>query len=234
MKKRICFILLLVLAIVAVPKTVFGQSSQVLIGTLQVIGANNISVQLSQGTTQIAVDGKTKMTGKGKPFLTLSDLQPSDLVAIVATDSAQTATATAVTKKAVKIFVKSATSSAALERHAAYGVVQTLNTKSNIIILQNPVISSQTFTLTINSQTVIDLPGTKNAKLTDISSGDSLVVVGQGQVSDQLFVTQWIHVIKTAKPSVTSQPATPSASVSVSPSQSVSPTTSSTSSGLTQ
>jgi len=163
------------------------------VGNVQRVTNNSVVLEEKKGNkkTETVVDKNTKIIGQDKKTLKLNSLKPNDLAAVVATDSGAPGQA----KKAIKIFVRQASSSAQLKlskRHAVAGVIIALD--GSTITIAHQIHRERTWTLLVNAQTVIKIKGTTDATLAELQVGQRIAAVGDLN-EEGLLVAKRIHVI---------------------------------------
>lgn len=198
-------------------KPVVGNVKEVTADSLTVEGKN------SKKESETEVDQTTKVIGQDKKALRLRQIKLNDKVAIISSESADLGKK----KKAVKIFVKQASTSAQLKRRAVHGVVSSISGAT--ITLVHQIQKDRNYIVTTNATTSIKLKGTQDATLASITVGQRLVAVGIPSTDGSLLATR-IHVIPGnangvfKKNPITPGSSTPSASLTPSLTGTVTPT----------
>lgn len=163
------------------------------IGNVESVSPNSLTIQKgnNKGKYKTTIDKDTKIVGQDKKTVKLNSLKPADLAAIVASESGE-ATKGGQLKKALKIFIKEATSSAQAKRRAVQGVISAIS--GNTITLTHQIQTERVYTLLVDSQTVIKIKGTESATLVDLKIGQRIAAVGDLQANGNLLAKR-IHVI---------------------------------------
>jgi hypothetical protein len=232
------FILILVISVYS-SGTVFGKSDNangnsgkseehksVVVGNVDSVVGNKVTVEDKKGKTETEVSKTTQVvhqnSGKGS---TSQTIKKNDKVAIVSEDSTGS-TESGKIKKAVKVFVKEATSSAQSKRQAVQGIISGIN--GSTITITHQIHRDRTFTVQTDSSTLIKIKGTENGSLASLQVGQRVIVIGDTTASGLL--AKRIHVIPGKangifkKNPISSSSASPIATVSASPSASSSAT----------
>lgn len=220
---------------VSTGKSKFSQSAdRVAVGQLDSATAGGIQIKQAPGQTlkYFKIDKSTKYVDENNKPLKVNINQLKSGV-LVLTSAEDTATRAGDLKKAVKIFVRSATDSAQLllqsKRRAVQGVVSAIDGKT--ITLTHQTQRDRTFTVITDSTTVFKVMGITDATISQIQPGERIVAIGSTD-SDGVIIAKRIHIIPgkatgifehqlLATPSATitvTPPATPSAVPSVTPS----------------
>ena len=140
------------------------------------------------------VDNNTLILNQENKLIRLNTLKLNDKAAVIATDSAE-ATPGGTAKKALKIFVRQATSSAALrqmKRRAVEGVIT--NISGNTITLTHQIQRDRVYTLLVSPLTIVKIKGVVNGTITDLAIGQRVTAVGDLNENGMLVATR-IHLI---------------------------------------
>ncbi len=164
-------------------KPVMGSVAKVQPQAVVVRGNKNTD---TEQTVETRTD--TKVYGPGGKSLRLRDIKTDDLVIIESTTSG---TATSSGKRAKKIFVRKATTSAELNRRAVEGLIS--NISGSTLTLVHQTQRDRTWTVTVTPATIIK----SNVK---DASGSAALQIGQrivavGDPTGSTLVARWIHII---------------------------------------
>ena len=157
-------------------------------GNVQTIEGNTLTID-NDGLDDVQADvsSGTRLVGQNKKTLKLNQIKPKDLVAIISDDS----TDSAKPKKALKVFVKSASDSAQLSRRAVMGIVSAINGSTLTLVHQTQ--RDRTFNILFNTQTVIKSKDPVASGSAQLQVGQRVVAVGAPSATGLL--ARWIHII---------------------------------------
>lgn len=194
-----------------------GIENKVTIGDVERVSTSSITLEARRNKlkTEAMVDKKTQIINREKRKVSLNSIKPKDLVAVISSESSSIATSGGNLKRALKIFVREATSSAQLKRQALQGVVTGIN--GSTITLAHQTQRDRTYNLLTNAQTVVKIKSSVGL-LSDLSVGQRIAVVGNIN-EDGTLIAKLIHVIPGKGTGVfrKNPVATPSATISISP-----------------
>lgn len=198
-----------------------------IVGGIEQVTTNSVTVgkgKLKQNV-ETMVDKNTLIFNQENKLIKLNTLKQNDKAAVIATDSAE-ATPGGLAKKALKIFVRQATSSAALrqmKRQAVEGVIT--NISGNTITLTHQIKRDRVYTLLVSPQTVVKIKGVVNGTITDLAMGQRITAVGDLNDNGMLVATR-IHLIPGKATGIFQKYpiSTPSASLTATPTATVSVT----------
>jgi len=140
----------------------------------------------------VNIDRLTKVVNSKNKPIKINGVKPNDTTMVVASDDA--ASGAAKIKKAVKIFVKTATESAQLatKRKAVQGVVTNVSGKT--ITLAHQIQRDRTFTVIATDLTIIKMSGSASATLADVQVGKRITAVGDNDGAGGI-IAKMIHII---------------------------------------
>lgn len=190
--------------------------SQTIIGNIDEVKGDKVIVEEKKDKRkeEAIIDKTTKVVGKDNKSLKLKELKLKDMIAIIATDSGKVASDGAKIKKAIKVFVKSATESASLKRRAVHGIIS--NISGNQITVVHQIHNDRVYTFSINENTIIKSKS-KIVSSSSLQVGQRIVAVGD--LSEGGLVAKLVHIIPGKAIGVfrRSGVATPSATIFPSP-----------------
>jgi hypothetical protein len=198
-----------------------GQEKKAVVGNVEQINSTSVTVEDKKNKkSTTTIDSTTKVIGQDKKNVLLKSLKKNDKIAIISTDSA-IATDGAKGKKALKIFVKEASSSAQSKRHGIQGIISGIN--GSIITIVHQVHQERTFDLGIDANTIVTMKGA-NATIADLKLGMRVAAVGETDASSSgMLIAKRIHVIPGKGQAGLPKTATPSATLSITPTISSTP-----------
>lgn len=169
-----------------------GAGQKITIGGVEKVGTSSLTLQGKNKKTEVKIDSKTKIIGQDRKALNLNAIKLKDLAAVVSTESGE-ATDSGLLKKALKIFVKEATTAAQSKRRAVYGVITEIT--DNTITISHPVHPERTkYSVIVNDETLIKIKGIEAGTLADLKVGLRIAAVGDLNEAG-LIVAKRIHVI---------------------------------------
>lgn len=210
-------------AVLGVKKNGPSSERRVTVGNVEKVTGNTITVQEEKNKkSEVLIDKKTKLIDEKKRVLQLNQIKLKDKVAIISSESGSLASEGGQLRKAARVYVRQATSSAQLKRRAVQGVIE--NIEGTKITLAHQIQRERKYYLTVSSQTVIKLKGVENGSLSDLQVGQRIAAVGDLTETGSLLAKR-IHVIPGKATGVFKKNplATPSAILSVSPTASATP-----------
>ena len=164
------------------------------VGEVKEVNPNKITIEENKSNKKLEadVDSSTKIIhqgNKGKGKGSTSSIKKDDTVAVVSSDSAGKKTGKI--GKAIKIFVKEATTSAQSKRRAIQGVVLSIN--GTIINIAHQIHRDRTNTVFTDSNTLFKIKGVENGSLVDVKVGNRIVAMGEATGSG--ILAKRVHVI---------------------------------------
>jgi hypothetical protein len=139
--------------------------------------------------TETLIDQDTKIVGKDKQDLNLNSLQSKkNQAAIVTQDSA---TPGAQLKKALKVYVREASTSAQMKRRAVHGVIT--NISGNTVTVAHQIQRERINNIQVSDITEVKIKGLIDASIADLDIGQRIAAVGD-LIENQILAKR-IHVI---------------------------------------
>lgn len=165
---------------------------QATIGNIKDVNSKSITIEESKNKrkTQVNVDKNTRIINQNKKEVNLSKLKPNDRAAVISSGSGK-----ANEKKAVRIFVREASSSASLKqqkRQAIQGIITAIS--GNTITLAHQIQRDRTYLITTTATTAVKIKDMAGATLADLQVGYRVAVVGDRDEAGNLVALR-IHVI---------------------------------------
>lgn len=169
-----------------------SSSGQAVVGNVEETTPNLKVTGKDKKTMEIQVDKNTKIINQNKKEVKLNSLKKSDLTAIISDN--ETATNSKQLKKALKIYVRDATTSAQIQskRKAISGVIQSVS--GNLITLTHQIQTDRVYQLYVSSTTIVKIKDLPTATIADLKAGQRIAAVGDLNEENQLTAKR-IHVI---------------------------------------
>lgn len=126
----------------------------VTIGSVGEVKKNSIVVDEKKGNkkTEGIIDATTKIVGQDKKEVKIGAIKLKDIIALISTESAETATGSG-KFKVKKIFVKQASESAQIKRRAVQGVI--VDISGNTITVAHQIQRDRQYTVIVTPETII-------------------------------------------------------------------------------
>lgn len=171
-----------------------GAESKVIVGKVEKVSENKVTLEEKKGKkkTEAIIDQDTKVVGQERKALRWEEIKVKDKIAIISTESAAWATRGGERRKALKVFVKPATSSGELKRRAVQGIIT--NISGLTITLAHQIQRDRVYTVVVNEQTVIKIKGVEKATMADLKVGQRMAAVGNLTGTGGILAKR-IHVI---------------------------------------
>lgn len=200
-----------------------SSSPKVTVGNVDKVNSSSLIIEnkSQRNKTEAVPDKNTKVIGQDNKALRLEKIKPHDLVAIISTDSGKANDAPGQIKKISKIFVRTASESAKLKRHAVQGIISSI--EGNKITLVHQIQRERSYSFIVSAETVIKMKGIESPTISNLAVGQRVAAVGDLN-SEGVIVAKRVHVIPgKAKGILEKRPlATPSATLQTSPTPSIS------------
>lgn len=174
-----------------------GSNSSASVGNVEDIKPDKITIEEKKTNKKVeaSVDNDTEIIHQNKgPSLnkgkgSINSIKKDDTVAVVSTQSASEHKGKL--GKALKIFVKEATSSGQSKRRAIQGVVLSIN--GTILNIAHQIHRDRTNTVFTDSSTIFKIKGIENGSLANVQVGNRIAAVGEA--TEGGILAKRVHVI---------------------------------------
>jgi len=195
------------------------KQNKAIVGEVEEVTSDSVVIrQKKEKKEKTKVDKETKIINQQNKHMKLENIRKKDKAAIIATESGKG-------KKAIKIYVRQATSSAQIrqsKRRAVHGVITGIN--GGVIILAHQIHRERIYSFMVGADTYVKIKDVESATVADLEVGQRVAAVGDLN-ENGIIVAKRVHVIpgratgifKKQPLATDSAEATPAATITVSP-----------------